>query len=57
MKILFLSDVDYFKGGAERSLFDAMATPSIKPALAVPSKGPLSEAAEEKNIPTVSIDY
>lgn len=57
MKILFLSDVDYFKGGAERSLFDAMATPSITPTLAVPAKGPISEAADEKNIPVVIIDY
>lgn len=56
-KILFLSDVDYFKGGAEKSLFDAMATPSITPILAVPDKGPLSDAADEKSIPVKTIDY
>lgn len=57
MKILFLSDVDYFKGGAERSLFDAMATPGIKPILAVPERGSLSSAADEASIPVVTIKY
>lgn len=57
MKILFLSDVDYFKGGAERSLFDAMATPGITPILAAPGEGPLLQAARDKAIQTQNIEF
>lgn len=55
--VIFLSDVDYFKGGAEKSLFDAMATPALNPILAVPAKGPLSNHADEHNIPVIEIEY
>ncbi len=55
--VIFLSDVDYFKGGAEKSLFDAMATPALNPILAAPAKGPLSEHAGEQNIPVIEINY
>ncbi len=55
--ILFLSDVDYFKGGAEKSLFDAMATPTITPILAVPKKGDLSEYAKSLGIKSIEVDF
>ncbi|MGB0720721.1 MAG: glycosyltransferase family 4 protein, partial [Bdellovibrionales bacterium] len=53
--ILFVSDVADFKGGAERSLFDAMATPGITPILVVPDHGPISAAAEDKDIAVMPI--
>jgi len=55
--ILFLSDVHYFEGGAERSLFDLMANPHIKPELVASAQGPLAEAAQDKSIPFHVIDY
>ncbi len=56
-KILFLSDVPDFKGGAENSLFDLLGNPNIEPVLAIPEKGAMSRAAEAKGIQTVTIDY
>ena len=55
--ILFLSDVDYFKGGAERSLFDAMAAPAIMPILAAPASGPLTAEAQKRGIKTATLDF
>ncbi len=56
-RILFVSDVEYFKGGAENSLFDLMANPHIVPLLCVPAEGEISERAKEKNIPFFTLDY
>ncbi len=42
-KIVFLSPVSYFKGGAERSLFDLLANPEIEPVLVAPSEGEILE--------------
>lgn len=55
--ILYLSDIAYFKGGAESSLFDAFDTPGITPILCAPEEGPLTEAAREKGIETCTLDY
>ena len=57
MKIMFLSDVEYFKGGAERSLFDAMATPGITPMLVAPDKGELIDAAKQNGIKTDTLEF
>jgi glycosyltransferase involved in cell wall biosynthesis len=56
-KVIFLSDVEYFKGGAEKSLFDVMTTRSIDPVLAVPEEGDLSGYASDLGIPFIKIDY
>lgn len=49
-KIIFLSPVGHFKGGAENSLFDLMKNPEITPVLVVPEEGPLSERAKSLGI-------
>ena len=41
-RVLFLSPVPDFKGGAERSLWDLVANPQIEPLLVVPAEGALS---------------
>jgi glycosyltransferase involved in cell wall biosynthesis len=51
LRVLFLSPVPDFKGGAERSLLDLLANPAIEPLLVVPAEGPLSEHAKRKNVP------
>jgi glycosyltransferase involved in cell wall biosynthesis len=51
LRVLFLSPVPDFKGGAEQSLFDLLANPAIEPLLVVPAVGPLSEHAARKNLP------
>lgn len=56
-RILFVSDVPDFKGGAERSLFDLMGNPHIEPVLCVPSEGEISRAAGEQSIKFYTIDY
>lgn len=56
-KILFLSDVEYFKGGAENSLFDLMTNPNIKAELAINADGTMAEKAHSLNIPVHIIDY
>jgi glycosyltransferase involved in cell wall biosynthesis len=50
MNVIFLSPVAYFKGGAERSLFDLMANPGITPVLLVPDNGEVMIAAQERGI-------
>jgi len=50
MKVMFISPVPFFKGGAERSLFDLLRNPLIEPILVVPSAGPISEAANKMGI-------
>jgi L-malate glycosyltransferase len=49
-RVLFLSPVPDFKGGAERSLWDLIANPQIEPLLVVPGEGPLSTRASESGI-------
>jgi glycosyltransferase involved in cell wall biosynthesis len=43
--IIFLSPVSYFKGGAERSLFDLLENPDITPVVVAPEHGPILEKA------------
>jgi glycosyltransferase involved in cell wall biosynthesis len=49
-KIIFLSPIHYFKGGAERSLFDLMNNPNIFPILVSPDNGELSDKAKTLGI-------
>ena len=50
-KVLFVSPVPDFKGGAEVVLRTMLANPHVAAVLATPSPGPLSEAAEAMGIP------
>lgn len=45
-KIIFLSPVSFFKGGAERSLFDLMSNPDIFPILVTPDTGEIPDKAK-----------
>ncbi len=49
-RVLFVSPVSNFKGGAEVVLRHMMANPNIEPVLAVPEEGPVSEAARAQGI-------
>jgi glycosyltransferase involved in cell wall biosynthesis len=51
LRVLFLSPVSDFKGGAERSLLDLLGNPSIEPLLVVPAGGPLGEHAASRDVP------
>ena len=44
-KVLFISPVAFFKGGAERSLFDLMSNQGVEPLLLVPAEGELAAHA------------
>lgn len=57
MRVLYLSDVAHFKGGAEKSLFDAMTTPGVEAILCAPEDGPLTQAAQESGIESCTLDY
>ena len=50
-RILYVSPVSDFKGGAEVVLRTMLANPLVQPVLAAPSEGPLSEEALAKGIP------
>ncbi|MGE2836584.1 glycosyltransferase family 4 protein [Mycobacterium sp. SMC-4] len=52
-----MSPVSFFKGGAERSLFDLMENPSVHPVLFVTEEGPLSEAATQRGIETCIVPF
>lgn len=56
-RVAFLSPVSFFKGGAERSLFDLMANPHVDPLLVVPAEGPVSEQAASRGIPVEVVDF
>lgn len=56
-RVAFLSPVSFFKGGAERSLFDLMANPNVDPLLVVPAEGPVSEQAASRGIPVEVVDF
>lgn len=45
-KIIFLSPVSFFKGGAERSLFDLMSNPNVTPILVTPDVGEVADKAK-----------
>ena len=47
MRVLCLSPVGFFKGGAERSLFDVVKNPNAEFIIAVPEEGPIAERARE----------
>lgn len=55
--IVFLSDVEFFKGGAERSLFDLMDNPNIRPVFTAPDNGEMSQLAGERGYAFHKIDY
>lgn len=55
--IAFLSPVSFFKGGAERSLFDLMENPSIRPILIVTEEGPLTAEAARRGIDFRTISF
>ncbi len=57
MKIIFLSPVGYFKGGAERSLFDLVANPNIEPIILAPEEGPILEKARELGLEHGVLDF
>ncbi|MEM7650457.1 MAG: glycosyltransferase family 4 protein [Pseudomonadota bacterium] len=56
-RILFVSDVPDFKGGAERSLFDLMSNPGIEPHSCVPEEGAISAEAQKRGITNYTLDY
>ncbi len=56
-KILFLTPVSYFKGGAERSLFDLLSNPNITPILVSPAEGEITEKARSLNIETYILPF
>ena len=57
MKIIFLSPVGYFKGGAERSLFDLVANPNIEPIIYAPEDGPILDKARELGLEHGVLDF
>ena len=50
--VLYFSPVGFFKGGAERSLFDLLANPHVIPVLVVPEEGAVAEKARALGIRT-----
>jgi glycosyltransferase involved in cell wall biosynthesis len=48
--VLYFSPVGYFKGGAERSLFDLLANPDVMPVLVVPEEGAIADKARAQGI-------
>ena len=56
MRVAFFSDVAYVKGGAEKSLFDLLANPSVEPLLIVPGEGEMADAARQRGIPVAVLD-
>ena len=56
-RVLFLAPVAYFKGGAERSLFDLMSNRSIDPVLVTPGPGSLAAEAEARSVPVKHLDF
>lgn len=57
LRVLYVSPVSFFKGGAERSLFDLMKNPLIESALIVPEPGDISREAERLGIPVYPVDF
>jgi glycosyltransferase involved in cell wall biosynthesis len=57
LRVLFLSPVADFKGGAERSLLDLLRNSRIEPLLVVPAAGQLSACAASSNIPIELLEF
>ena len=57
LRVLFLSPVPDFKGGAERSLVDLLRNPRIEPLLVVPAAGQLSAYAAGNNVPVRVLEF
>ena len=57
LRVLFLSPVPDFKGGAERSLLDLMRNPRIEPLLVAPAGGRLSEYAASRDVPVQVLEF
>ena len=55
-KVLFLSPVGFFKGGAERSLQDLLSNPYITPILMAPEDGPILQTANAQFIQCQILD-
>lgn len=54
LRVLFLSPVGDFKGGAERTLIDLLEMDGLDMVLAVPGPGPLTAYAEQRGVPVVT---
>ena len=50
-RVLFVSAVPDFKGGAEVVLRTMLANPHVDPVLAVPEDGPVADAARAMQVP------
>src|SRR5262245_27356125 len=57
LRVLFLSPVSDFKGGAERSLLDLLRNSRIEPLLVVPAAGQLSAHAACSDIPIELLEF
>jgi glycosyltransferase involved in cell wall biosynthesis len=57
LKVLYLSPVAYFKGGAERSLFDLLGNPNVEPIVIAPEEGPILERAKKMGLKTYVLDF
>lgn len=44
-RVAYFSPVGFFKGGAERSLFDLLVNPAVRPLVLVPEDGPIAQKA------------
>ena len=55
--VVFLSPVGYFKGGAEKSLFDLLSNPKVNPVVLAPEDGPVLERAREHDLQTDVLDF
>ncbi len=51
MNVVFLSPVGFFKGGAERSLFDLLSNPALTPVLVAPEEREVLEKGRGLGIP------
>ena len=56
-RVLFLSPVPYFKGGAERSLMDLVANDRVVPIVVAPAEGPIAEAMRARGIEVHTLDF
>jgi glycosyltransferase involved in cell wall biosynthesis len=57
VRVLFLSPVPDFKGGAEQSLFDLVDNPGVEPLLVVPAAGAVSAHATSRDVPVRVLDF
>ena len=57
IKIIYLSPVGFFKGGAERSLFDLIDNPNVEPVLLAPEDDTILEKGRELGIECHVLPY